>query len=1018
MKYTKKVLSVLMAAMMGFSLMTTPIQAEQEPAGEEPEVTEEQKTEEPEAAPEEEIKEPEAAVSEVSEETEGEQEVAEGQEEGQPEEQPEVKEETEKTEEPEVVEDEQEEPEETEDPVIDSATYNDITVTVSYSSDAFGGKNVTLVVGDAGETEKEALKEFGKEYKAVDISFVGEDGEKVQPEKGSQVSVSLKVEDMKKTGDFEVVHVDGKGIITPVAAKIETSNEVTEKVKVGETTKTVEVPAETETVTVKDYKTEKYTTYETKTKKVKVPTQYGYRYYLKYKKNGKKVKASVANPILKKAKKDKSGKPIVKNKKYKVAKEKYVVKKAYTKTVTEKVPVTKTRKVQSGTHKETKVIKEAYSYEKKEDVYEDVTRSDVSSAFEAESFSVYATVSSSIESGEKYVIYTRGGNGTYYALRNDNVGFVAITVNGNNIVSSDNNIVWTVTASGNGYTFENGNDQYLRRERNNNNTVQIGANTNNVWSYANNRLSCTVNNNTRYLRRNNGTVNVDESINNASNFYFAKVDRITGPALTIHLGTLSHTQNNNSFTEFSNITSSYSTDDFDLDKFIFRDQFPVEGYTLIGGRYSATASTDSNVLTEFQSNSELGDIRLVNDNWQTDEIYLHGNVPDTRVSNIAPGSHIYLFYEKDGTDGYEPPTVPGQTVDPKDTKPEFEKTVEEINGTYKIRLDITGKQASAQAGQGANVIVVIDTTKSMRYSMEGSDPGSWNASSTNTRMYAAKQALFELTNVLKPGSGAPGSGTNLVNMAFIEFNNSSTTHSWGGGQQWTNNRDAIDTYISGLQPVGNNQSGTNWETGLKACDTLLGQIENNPDLNNNVTYVIFVTDGDPNKCDEYNINDFIHNAQAAAHAQDDANSLATKSYLYGVFCGKDAGADRLDTLINAAKGEDAISAGSMDELKDAFTGIGQIILQGIGSHDVSADDGIPKLANIQHTVSGEATDFTYYKNNEPWTGSDVPQAEYDPENGVVWDLSSLDTLDKGTVYSVEFTIWPSQYSYDLIADLL
>ena len=392
MKKTNKILSVLMALMMGFTVMTTPVLAEspsdQEPA-EEPEVTETQETEEPEA-PAEEIKEQEekseepAETPEVTEEPE---EVI------QPEETPEVTEEPAETEEPEIVQEEQEEEEPAEVTTVtpDPVTFNGVTVTVSYPSDAFGGKNVTLVVGEAGNTEKAALEKLG-DYKAVDISFVDENGAKVQPEEGKKVSVTLKAEGMENGAEAEAVHVKADGTVEILTTDTEVSNEVTKSVKIGETTKTVEVPAETETVTVKDYKTEKYTAYETKTKKINVPAKYGYRYILKYKKNGKRVKASVANPILKRAKKDKNGKPKVSSKKYKVAKEKYVVQKAYTKTVTEKVPVTKTRKVQSGTHQETKVIKEAYSYEVKEDVYTDVTFSDVESSFTADSFSVYALI--------------------------------------------------------------------------------------------------------------------------------------------------------------------------------------------------------------------------------------------------------------------------------------------------------------------------------------------------------------------------------------------------------------------------------------------------------------------------------------------------------------------------------------------------------------------------------------------------------------------------------------------------
>ncbi|MBR2727578.1 MAG: hypothetical protein IKD71_06780 [Solobacterium sp.] len=269
-------------------------------------------------------------------------------------------------------------------------TFNGVTVTVSYPSDAFGGKDVTLVVGEAGAAETAALDARGNAYKAVDISFVDEEGTPVQPAEGKTVSVALKAAGMDTAGDYDVVHVDAEGNIDSVLADVALSNKTTETIKTGETTRTVNIPAETETVVVEDYKEETYTDYETVEKTVEVPAQTGYHYVLKSRQVERVVPGySLFKGMLKIGGKNNKTTTVTE---YYYELEPYVIRAAYTKTVTETVPVTKTRTVLAGTHEETRTIKEAYAYEVTEDVFEDVTRNDVEAAFDAASFSVYAIV--------------------------------------------------------------------------------------------------------------------------------------------------------------------------------------------------------------------------------------------------------------------------------------------------------------------------------------------------------------------------------------------------------------------------------------------------------------------------------------------------------------------------------------------------------------------------------------------------------------------------------------------------
>lgn len=411
---TKKVLLSMLSVLLSVT-MYTPVNAEgQAPATEDPGTT---------------VQEPEAPEEAAEKEEEAPAEPAAPAEDGNKEE-PET---SETIEEPGVVEEapqEQEEPaaeenkegteeaaeEQENEPVIttitpDPVTFDGVTVTVSYPSDTFGDKEVTLIVGEPGEKEKEALEALGQNFKAVDISFADADGNKVQPAEGKNVSVVLKAEGMEAAEDYKVVHVDAEGVVTELTAETSTSNEVTETVKTGERTKTIEVPAETETVTVEDYEEETYTDYETVEKTIEVPAEIGYRTVRKSREVEKVTISSGINRVLRVLGK----RPTSAEKKvieYYYEEEPYEITPAHTETITETVPVTKTRNVLVGTHEETKVIKEAYSYEETEDVFEDITTNDVETSFSAASFSVYAVVDKDVTAEESRLTVNFISNGT------------------------------------------------------------------------------------------------------------------------------------------------------------------------------------------------------------------------------------------------------------------------------------------------------------------------------------------------------------------------------------------------------------------------------------------------------------------------------------------------------------------------------------------------------------------------------------------------------------------------------
>ena len=125
-----------------------------------------------------------------------------------------------------------------------------------------------------------------------------------------------------------------------------------------------------------------------------------------------------------------------------------------------------------------------------------------------------------------------------------------------------------------------------------------------------------------------------------------------------------------------------------------------------------------------------------------------------------------------------------------------------------------------------------------------------------------------------------------------------------------------------------------------------------------------------------------------------------------------------------------INGTSTATIKSEFEQIAQTIVDNLGSKNVSVDDGVPSLSNISANITaGEADGFEYFitpagEEQRPWvegaTGASdpgAPGATYDESNGVTWDLGEAGTLKNGWIYTVKFTVWPSQEAYDYIADL-
>lgn len=324
-----------------------------------------------------------------------------------------------------------------------------------------------------------------------------------------------------------------------------------------------------------------------------------------------------------------------------------------------------------------------------------------------------------------------------------------------------------------------------------------------------------------------------------------------------------------------------------------------------------------------------------------------------------------------------------------------------------------------------------------------------------SRLVAAENAVNVLAESLLDNNTTENPET--IEIAFIDFANTAVI-----AQQPTTDLAAFEAVVNS-RSAGNNNRGTNWEAGLAAALDV--------DFNDeDTTYVIFVSDGNPTfrtsangYTSDYNNTYGVYGSGAEQTeninrsynaAVDDAQALVNAGYeLYTI--GVYGNVDRMEGLTTDAGAPAAnyYSAANTAALQAALAEIlEKIEMAGI------ADAEFTDPTTSQVEISGQpnmemleidTTSFKYYRaggtNDDgsvkynpsantftpvggsaqnigvEWTSADdptPPDATVDEETGMVdWDLSSIGILENGVTYTVTFDVYPSQETYDLIADL-
>ena len=353
------------------------------------------------------------------------------------------------------------------------------------------------------------------------------------------------------------------------------------------------------------------------------------------------------------------------------------------------------------------------------------------------------------------------------------------------------------------------------------------------------------------------------------------------------------------------------------------------------------------------------------------------------------------------------------------------------DGTYTISLSVTGKASSSttQEVTKSNVILLIDTSNSMTSSATGY---------SGNRLAAEKDALTKedgIIDKLLANNGNTTETADIIELYGINFG-TGATRAW----DWSTNGTAIKNSINGLTT----NSGTNWEEALRlakdAADT-----KHAAEPNDN-TFIILLTDGQPTT--HYNDHTVSTNYSTEwGYASDDARAIVTAGYtFYGIYtfgptnissnttCNtRDTGGSIcLKSLVNYAytgtgnANSTLVSdyakyfydATNTQALIDALEAIVDEITSSVGYTNIAINDGLTDLTSSMK-VDGKISNLTYtrsggsYGSGTVWV--DAPKATT-TDGTINWNLGSR-VLEDGVTYTVSFVVWPSQESYDLVADL-
>lgn len=301
-------------------------------------------------------------------------------------------------------------------------------------------------------------------------------------------------------------------------------------------------------------------------------------------------------------------------------------------------------------------------------------------------------------------------------------------------------------------------------------------------------------------------------------------------------------------------------------------------------------------------------------------------------------------------------------------------------------------------------MLVVDASTSMNWKIDGIG--------SKTRMQAAHDAAAALAEELLTAENANLPADQQTRISVVTFGAKADLV-----QGYSTNAEDISKAVPTKAKYF---EGTNWEAALilaneQLANKQLGARENAE------KHVIFLSDGDPTlrmsaegfgeSGIEWNLFDGKNLDGTYGTRVDDPNgrnlSAATRvakgrpaSSMYVVNTSKSA--KEMGTFAEKTGGS-LLDGTTENNLAAAFSQIGQVVRKSVSYQDVALTDQLSSWVEFVSADDGSVGNIRYTKNGNDWTDADVPAAKIDGDT-LAWNLGKL---DKGTTYSVTFTIRPN-----------
>lgn len=482
--------------------------------------------------------------------------------------------------------------------------------------------------------------------------------------------------------------------------------------------------------------------------------------------------------------------------------------------------------------------------------------------------------------------------------------------------------------------------------------------------------------------------------------------------------------------------------------------FTKEGYTYSNTYINYFTGTDSTPTGTPISNT-------LRRNGSTLQYMAHFGKNDYK--DISDGTNIYLVFSPvngsgSGGSGGQNPDTPdlGEIGNKKEISPNGD-------GTYQVGLSVSGTAQNKTDETKINVLFVMDCSNSMNTTTTGN----------NTRLTDTKKAVNNMADELLKNNTA--AHPDAIELALVTFNRTAETKAMGEAT-WTKDYDTFSGVVNGMST----EQGTNWEAALRQANSVTGDGDpivviffTDGQPTNYVGYSknqLYTNDDDHTNYNEYYETDYWT-------ARDEARrSVINGKTFYSIFAygsTEDTNNDFLgkltDYAYNSSSAKDSYryNASNTTAVESALKAILKEINMNFAYTNVEIGDGITGLSTVTfESVDPESFNYTItYKDYTTYTEYTTKTANItvdkaantitipegitykvpDPDDPtktnlltkttvattlkgatysnkqVTWDLEKSDgsiyMLLGDWTYAVDFKVWPSQRSYDLIAAL-